>query len=114
MDDFRTEARGFLTEHFDAWKRNERVDGDDFTFEQQRSWQRHLYDNGWAAPHWPAEFGGRGLSIVESMIWNQEKAAAGAHSFFNIVGLGMAGPTLVSRGTAEQKARYLPSLLRGD
>ena len=36
MDDFRTEARGFLTEHFDAWKRNERVDGDDFTFECKR------------------------------------------------------------------------------
>jgi alkylation response protein AidB-like acyl-CoA dehydrogenase len=114
MADFRAEARAFLSERFDAWKRDQGVAGPDLTFEQQRSWQQCLYDAGWAAPHWPAEYGGRALGIVESMIWNREKADAGAHSFFNIVGLGMAGPTLISRGTPEQKQRYLPPLLRGD
>jgi len=114
MGDFRTQAREFLAEHVEAWKRESGVTDGAPTFEQQRSWQRRLYDNGWAAPHWPAEYGGRGLGIVESMIWNQEKAAAGAHSFFNIVGLGMAGPTLIARGTERQKETYLPPLLRGD
>src|SRR6266571_3360992 len=113
MSDFRTEARAFLAEHFDDWKLDVGVTDGELTFEQQRSWQRRLYANGWAAPHWPETDGGRGLGIVESMIWNQEKAAAGAHSFFNIVGLGMAGPTLISRGTPAQRERYLPPLLRG-
>jgi alkylation response protein AidB-like acyl-CoA dehydrogenase len=112
---FRAEARAFLSEHFPSWKRAEQIaDGDELTLAQQRSWQRRLFDHGWAAPHWPTDFGGRGLGIVESMIWNQERAEAGAHSFFNIVGLGMAGPTIASRGTPDQRERYLPSLLCGD
>ena len=112
---FRSEARVFLSEHFPSWKREHGIDdGAELTFEQQRSWQRRLYDHGWAAPHWPAEYGGRGGGIVESIIWNEEKAAADAHSFFNIVGYGMAGPTIISRGTPDQKERYLPPLLRAD
>src|SRR5437773_1009176 len=46
MDDFRAQARAFLSEHFDAWKRDADVTGHELTFEQQRSWQRHLYVNG--------------------------------------------------------------------
>jgi alkylation response protein AidB-like acyl-CoA dehydrogenase len=112
---FRAEARAFLAEHFPAWKRREGVaDGVVLTFEQQRSWQRYLYEHGWGVPTWPAEFGGRGLGMIESMVWNAEKAAAGAHSFFNLVGLSLAGPTIIARGTPGQKERYLAQMARGD
>jgi alkylation response protein AidB-like acyl-CoA dehydrogenase len=112
---FRAEARAFLAEHFPRWKRDLGIaDGKVLDLERQRSWQHYLYEHGWGAPTWPPEFGGRGLGMVESMIWNEERATAGAHSFFNLVGLGLAGPTIIARGTPEQKERYLPPLARGD
>jgi alkylation response protein AidB-like acyl-CoA dehydrogenase len=107
------EARAFLAEHFPKWRKENDCDGE-LDFEQQRSWQRYLFEHGWGVVTWPAEYGGRGLGMIESMIWNQEKIAAGAHTFFNLVGLGLAGPTIIARGTEEQKARYLPPLARGD
>lgn len=113
VDAVRDEALAFLTEHFARWKSEHGVSGE-LDFEQQRSWQRYLYEHGWGVPTWPEEFGGRGLGMIESMIWNQEKVAAGAHTFFNLVGLGLAGPTIIARGSDEQKTRYLPALARGD
>jgi alkylation response protein AidB-like acyl-CoA dehydrogenase len=110
---FRTEARAFLEEHFPKWKSAEGVTGE-LSAEQQRSWQRYLYEHGWGVPTWPVEYGGKGLGMIESMIWNEERSLAGAHSFFNLVGLGLAGPTIIARGNEEQKQRYLPPLARGD
>jgi alkylation response protein AidB-like acyl-CoA dehydrogenase len=112
-DAFRDEARAFLTEHWPAWRERNGVDGELDT-EQQRSWQRYLYDHGWGVPTWPVGYGGRGLGMLESMIWNEERASVGAHSFFNLVGLGLAGPTIIARGSDAQKAKYLPPLARGD
>jgi alkylation response protein AidB-like acyl-CoA dehydrogenase len=113
LDAFRAEARGFLEEHFPKWKADAGAD-DELDFEQQRSWQRYLYEHGWGVPVWPVEYGGKGLQMIESMIWNEEKSRVGAHSFFNLVGLGLAGPTIIARGNEEQKKRHLPPLARGD
>ncbi len=113
LDAFRDEARAFLAEHFPAWKKANDVDTE-LAPEQQRSWQRYLFEHGWGVPTWPAEYGGRGIGMLESMVWNQEKTAIGAHTFFNLVGLGLAGPTIIARGSEDQKKRYLESLARGD
>ena len=111
----RAEARAWLEEHFPAWKREHGL-RDGFAYEEElgRSWQRVLHEGGWGAPAWPPAYGGRGFGPVESTIWAEEKARAGANLPFDVPGFGMAGPTIIAHGTDEQKERYLPPLLRGD
>jgi alkylation response protein AidB-like acyl-CoA dehydrogenase len=78
-------------------------------------WQRLLYEAGYAGVDWPAEGGGRGASPVEQLIYVEELERARApYVGVNFVGLLHAGPTLVVEGTPEQRARYLPPILRGD
>jgi alkylation response protein AidB-like acyl-CoA dehydrogenase len=78
-------------------------------------WQHLLFDAGYAGVDWPAEGGGRGASPVEQLIFKEECERAGApYVGVNFVGLLHAGPTIIAEGTAAQKARYLPAILRGD
>src|SRR5215470_16167594 len=65
------------------------------------AWQRRLYDAGWAAVHWPPEYGGRGASLTEAAIFQEEMARARAPQMMNRVGLNNVGPTLMTHGTAE-------------
>ena len=79
------------------------------------AWQRTQFDGGWAGISWPAEHGGRGLSLIEQMIWVQEYGAADApYAGCCHVGLSHGGPTLIARGSVEQQALHLPKILRGD
>jgi alkylation response protein AidB-like acyl-CoA dehydrogenase len=79
------------------------------------AWQRRQYDGGWAGISWPKEHGGRGLSAVEQLIWFEEYARANAPTGrTNFVGVSHAGPTLINRGTEEQKSAHLPRILSGD
>jgi alkylation response protein AidB-like acyl-CoA dehydrogenase len=114
LEDLRDEARAFLSEHVPSWKAAEGVAGGELTREQRRSWQRYLYEHGWAVPTWPVEYGGRGLGMVENLIWNQCKAEVGFQFTFDFVGMGLAGPTIIARGTEHQKDRYLKPIARGD
>ncbi len=112
---FREEAHEFLAEHYPKWKASEAiVDGAEHTREQRRSLQAFLYDHGWGVLTWPIEFGGRGVGMIESLIWNQEKAAVGLQFTFDFVGMGLAGPTIIARGTPKQKERYLKPIARGE
>jgi alkylation response protein AidB-like acyl-CoA dehydrogenase len=78
-------------------------------------WQRRLFDAGYAGLHWPAEFGGRGASPTEQLIFYEETARARApYVGVNFVGTLHAGPTLIEEGTDEQKAAHLPKILRGE
>jgi alkylation response protein AidB-like acyl-CoA dehydrogenase len=118
---FRSEARAFLAAHppakmpdyFDAADPAS-VDHATATLALWRSWQQTLHAHGWAAITWPQAFGGRGLGPIEQIIWNQELARTGMGESLFVVGIGMAGPTLIAHGTPEQKARFLPPMLRGD
>jgi len=79
------------------------------------AWQRALHDAGYAGISWPREYGGRGLSLTQQMIWYEETARAGiSHVNSLFVGLSHAGPTIIACGTDEQKARWLPPILRGE
>jgi alkylation response protein AidB-like acyl-CoA dehydrogenase len=80
----------------------------------RRDWQRRLYDGGWAAPNWPAEYGGRGASLTESAIYFEELGRARVPLPANVLGLLLGGPTLMVWGTPEQKERYLPPILSGE
>ncbi len=83
--------------------------------EQAKLWQQRKYDAGWACIRWAKEYGGRGASPMEQVIWNQEEAKFGdlPGGVFGI-GQGMAAPTLMSWATDEQKAFHLPKLASGE
>ena len=82
--------------------------------ELRRWWQRELYDAGWVGLTWPTDYGGRGGTMVQQVIFNEECARARAPEPIGVIGLYMAGPTILTWGTEEQKRRYLPALLAGD
>ncbi|MFG2879475.1 acyl-CoA dehydrogenase [Streptomyces sp. NPDC048337] len=78
-------------------------------------WQRRLYEAGYAGLHWPVDAGGRGATPTQHLIFLEEAELAGApYVGANFVGLLHAGPTIAAEGTAEQRARWLPPVLRGD
>jgi alkylation response protein AidB-like acyl-CoA dehydrogenase len=109
---FQADARAWLAanvpkeplEHFDT----------KVGFEQHREWERRLFEGGWGVVGWPAEYGGRNATSVESLLFEEEYARAGAPVRVNQNGLAMLAPTLMAFGTEDQKARHLPRLARGD
>ncbi|HEX7037923.1 MAG TPA: acyl-CoA dehydrogenase [Pseudomonadales bacterium] len=82
--------------------------------EEARKWQRAKAEAGWACLLWPKEYGGRGASPIENVIWNQEEGVYAKLSGVFIIGHGMCGPTLMAYASEEQKRRYLPKLASGE
>ena len=79
------------------------------------AWQARLYEAGYAGIDWPVDAGGRGASPTEQMIFLEETESAHApYVGVNFVGLLHAGPTVAAMGDPEQRARYLPAILRGE
>jgi alkylation response protein AidB-like acyl-CoA dehydrogenase len=76
-----------------------------------KDWQRRLYDNGFLGMAWPKEFGGQGASQVDMAIFNEEVARVRAPGPLNVLGLTMAGPTIITHGADDQKKRFLPKIL---
>jgi alkylation response protein AidB-like acyl-CoA dehydrogenase len=79
-----------------------------------RDWQRTLYKAGYVGMDWPAEYGGRGASLVEQVMFYEEMSRAQAPQPLNRSGLSMLGPTLMKHGTAAQKARHLDKILTAE
>jgi alkylation response protein AidB-like acyl-CoA dehydrogenase len=79
------------------------------------TWQKMLFEAGYAGIDWPVEGGGRGASPVEQLIYLEELEKAHApYVGVNFVGLLHAGPTIVVEGSPEQRSRFLPPILRGE
>ncbi|MDB5446959.1 MAG: putative acyl-CoA dehydrogenase, partial [Phenylobacterium sp.] len=79
------------------------------------AWQKTQYEGGWAGIAWPKEYGGRGLSLVEQVIWYEEAAKAGApEARCAFVGLYHGGPTLIANASERQKSFHLPRILKGE
>jgi alkylation response protein AidB-like acyl-CoA dehydrogenase len=77
-------------------------------------WQRTLFDAGYAGISWPREHGGRGATLMEQAIFNEELVRAKAPPPANIIGLVMGGPVTIAHGTDDQKARFLAPILSGE
>jgi alkylation response protein AidB-like acyl-CoA dehydrogenase len=117
---FRAEVREFLDET-KATRADGRSPGatfgrksvDEDKREDYDAWRAALAERGWIAPHWPKEYGGAGLSVLEQSVLNEEFAEAETG---NVGGFGtmMIGPTLIVHGTEEQKSEYLAKILDGD
>jgi alkylation response protein AidB-like acyl-CoA dehydrogenase len=104
---FRDELRAWLADH----PSGPEPDGDVSGFEFRRAWQQQLHEGGWAGVSWPREYGGRGATLVEQAIYNEEVVRARAPTAANVLGLAMGGPTVIAHGTDEQKHRYLEPIL---
>jgi alkylation response protein AidB-like acyl-CoA dehydrogenase len=115
---FRTEAFAFLSKYWQLLPPG--VDMNEAEFNaalvvEAKAWQAIKYDHGWACLHWPTAFGGRDATPIQSILWTQEEARFNAPSVevFSL-GHGMIGPTLISHGSEEQKAKHLQRMARGD
>ncbi|HZB49431.1 MAG TPA: acyl-CoA dehydrogenase [Mycobacteriales bacterium] len=111
---FRGELRSWLADALppDWAERDPHVGRWDF--EYAREWSRKLFDAGYAGLSWPAEYGGRGLSPTYQAIYLEETAKADAPDHVGVIGLGMAGPTIIAHGTPEQKAAHLRGILSAE
>ena len=109
---FRETCRTWLGEHVPAEPRPlDALDALPF----DKAWQRQLFDAGWAGINWPREYGGRGLSLIEQVIWLEEYARADAPIIgANFVGVNHGGPTLIANASEAQKAFHLPRILKSE
>ena len=79
------------------------------------AWQKKLYEGGWTGLNWPKEYGGRGATVIEQHIFNEELGRARAPTAaINFIGVAMVAPTIIHWGTDEQKKRYLPKILSSE
>src|SRR5574341_717316 len=111
---FRKEVHDFIEAECPADLRKGGVN----LFEQAGSflaWRKRVAERGWIAPAWPKEYGGAGMTVMEQFVLNEELALHRApRPMHLIIGLGMAGPTIITHGTEDQRARYLPGILAGE
>ena len=77
-------------------------------------WQKRLFAGGWVGVHWPREYGGRGASIIENYLLQEELARAQAPELIGRIGVNLVGPTLIRHGTETQKQRHLRKLLAAE
>src|SRR3954454_4601387 len=110
---FRAELRAWIDANLPEAERGGR--GGAQRFEQfGREWSRKLYDAGYAGLTWPEEYGGAGAPYSYQAIFYEEMAAAAAPPHIGVIGLGMAGPTIMVHGTDAQKSRHLEKILSGE
>ncbi len=110
---FRDEVRAFLALALTADVRGSGRD-EASRLHRMRLWQSRLHDAGLAAISWPVQFGGRGATPVQQLIFNAEMAAAHAPEPINRSAVNQLGPTIIQWGTDEQRQRYLPKILSGE
>jgi alkylation response protein AidB-like acyl-CoA dehydrogenase len=112
--EFRDQLRAWLREHVpEPWSGSASEDRQGLA-DYLRRWQRKLFAGGWAGISWPREYGGRGATLMEQAIFQEELALADAPPLLGTIGLSLVGPTIVAMGTEEQKARFLPKILSGE
>jgi alkylation response protein AidB-like acyl-CoA dehydrogenase len=107
---FRDELREWLQDNHPG----QEPTGDIDAFEFRRKWQHKLHENGYAGLSWPKEDGGRGATLIEQALFNEEMVRARAPMTANVLGLVMGGPVVIAHGTDEQKERFLEPILTAD
>ena len=113
-EEFRVEIARWLEENLpDGWGEP----GFSMTPEQRKAfnkeWTAKLYGGGWICASWPAEYGGKGLSLLQQVVLNEEFARAGAPLRADFFGDTLVGPTILQWGTEEQKRQFIPGILQG-
>ncbi|MEM9705850.1 MAG: acyl-CoA dehydrogenase family protein [Pseudomonadota bacterium] len=123
IDTFRAETRAWLEENCPAEMRVPMKGEDEicwggrnwkFASEAQKIWMERMAAKGWTVPTWPAEYGGGGLSKAEAKVLKEEMRRIKARTPLESFGIWMLGPALLKYGTHEQKAHFLPPIVRGE
>ncbi len=114
VEDLRAEARTWLAEHQDAAPRDYGAILPPDLAAAGRAWQRTLFEAGWAGIHWPVEHGGRGLTVDHTAAWTTECAIAEVPPWINMVGLVLAGGSILAYGTPHQRTEHLRGILTAE
>jgi alkylation response protein AidB-like acyl-CoA dehydrogenase len=112
---FRAEVRAWLAENLPQdWPPPAGEQSPEERGKFREEWNEKLYAAGWICASWPAEYGGRGLSRLESLILAEEFSRAKAPLRADWFGDTLVGPTILRWGTEEQKSMFIPKILRGE
>lgn len=116
VERFRSELRDWLSQNLtDQLVAARRPTGrDDAAFEMLREWNATMADAGWAAVSWPPEYGGRGATVLEQLVYTEETTRARAPMPLNVIGLNNIAPAIMQYGTEQQKLTLLPRMMRAD
>jgi alkylation response protein AidB-like acyl-CoA dehydrogenase len=116
VEQFRDELRAWLsknlTEELIAARRPS--GRDDAAFEKLRAWNATMADAGWAAVSWSREYGGRGATVLEQLVYTEETTRARAPLPLNVIGMNNIAPAIMQYGTENQKKTLLPRMMRAD
>ncbi len=111
---FRSEIRAWLKENLpEGWFEPGFTLSDAERREFNRTWTDKLFAGGWICAGWPVEYGGKGLSLLQQVVLNEEFATAGAPMRADFFGDTLVGPTILQWGTEEQKKEFIPGILQG-
>jgi len=115
---FRREFRGWLKAnlptHSPSERRPEFMLGDTTDWDFHLQWHQKMHAAGWVGISWPREYGGRGATLEQQVVYAEELVRSDAPGLVNGIGIGLVGPTLMQWGTEEQKRRYIPKILSGE
>ncbi len=113
---FRDQLRAWLADNLtdEVREASRRRGAGDDALATLRSWDRAMADAGWAAISWPVEYGGRGATALEQLVFTEETIAAGAPTPVNVIGINNIAPAIMQYGTEQQKRELLPRMVRAD
>ncbi|MEK9807971.1 MAG: acyl-CoA dehydrogenase family protein [Halieaceae bacterium] len=115
---FRDEVADWLTDNLSgefSSIRHRGGPGDEHVFvEERKAWEKRLAAGGWTCIGWPEAWGGKGATIEQQVIFNEEYARAGGPGRVGHIGETLTGPTLLAFGSDDQKQRYLPGIRAGE
>ena len=116
VEQFRKELRAWLAANLtdDVKAADRRRGRDPQAFDTLRSWDAAVADAGWGAVSWPAEYGGRGATVLEQLAYAEETTRARAPMPLNVIGMNNIAPAIMQYGTDDQKSELLPRMVRAD
>ncbi|BCO37203.1 acyl-CoA dehydrogenase [Mycobacterium heckeshornense] len=116
VEQFRKELRAWLAANLSdaVVAAGQRSGQDDDTFETLRAWNATMADAGWAAVSWPPDYGGRGATVLEQLVYAEETTRARAPLPLNVIGINNIAPAIMQYGTEQQKRTLLPRMVRAD
>lgn len=110
---FRADARAWIDANApDGWRDSLSREGEGI--KTSKAWQKKKFDAGRACIHWPKEYGGRGATPIERMVWAQEEGELAQMSGVFLIGQGMCAPTIMAHGSEDSKMRHISKIASGE